>query len=165
MDLTRKMDYDAIIPGRVSGYRVIKGIPYNSSRVLDEGFEADGDAELLSNLVDLTAWTLDLQVGKYISRESMELAWQATRLNNDESIDASYLIYYDEQASYGMGWFLSELDGHRIVWTPGAGRGFSTTIMTLPDDDLSLVVLTNTRSFLIADLIAKDLARIVLDER
>jgi len=159
---TRKMDYYSIIPGRVSGYRVSDGIPYNSTRILDEGFAADGDAELLSNLNDLSAWTQHLLSGEYISKESLEQAWSPTFLNNGDSIDASYLIFYDEAAGYGMGWFLSELEGHRIVWTPGAGRGFSTCIMTLPDDGISLVVLTNTRHFLVADRIAKDLAGVVL---
>jgi CubicO group peptidase (beta-lactamase class C family) len=165
MELTRKMDYYAIIPGRVSGYRVVDGIPYNSTRMLDEGFTANGDAELLSNLEDLISWTQYLLSEEAIGRESLELAWKPTYLDNGDSIDASYLIFYDDQAGYGMGWFLSELDGHRMAWTPGAGRGFSTTITTLPDDGLSIVVLTNTRRFLVADRIARHLALVVLDYR
>jgi CubicO group peptidase (beta-lactamase class C family) len=165
MLLTQKMDYYTVIPGRVSGYRVSKGIPYNSTRKLDEGFEADGDAELLSNVDDLTRWTRDLTGGKYLSEKGLEKAWEATFLDNGDSIDASYLIYYDDRAGYGMGWFLSTLGEEKIAWTPGAGRGFSTCIMTVPDRDLSLVVLTNTRRFLIADKIAKDLAALVLDHR
>ena len=165
MKHTQKMDYYSIIPGRVSGYRVINGIPYNSTRILDEGFVANGDAELLSNLEDLTAWTQYLLSQEAIGRESMELAWKPTILDNGESIDVSYLIFYDDQAGYGMGWFLSELNGHRMVWTPGAGRGFSTTITTLPDEDLSIVVLTNTRRFLVADRIARQLALVVLKHR
>ena len=160
---TRKMDYYSIIPGRVSGYRVVDGVPYNSTRILDEGFFADGDAELLSNLDDLTAWTRFLVGENAVSQESLELAWTPTYLDQGDTIDASYLIFYDERAGYGMGWFLSELDGRRIAWTPGAGRGFSTSITTLPDEGLSIVVLTNTRRFLVADRIARHLARVVLN--
>ena len=140
-----------------------RGVPYNSTRILDEGFAADGDAELLSNLEDLTAWTRYLISEKAIGRQSLELAWTPTFLDNGDSIDASYLIFYDDRAGYGMGWFLSELNGHRMVWTPGAGRGFSTTITTLPDKELSIVVLTNTRRFLVADRIARHLALVVLN--
>ena len=165
MRYTRKFDYQSVIPGRVSGYRVTEGIPTNSTRILDEGFMADGDAELLSNLEDLSRWTARLLTGNIISGESLELAWSSTLLDNGDPIDVSYLIFYDREASYGMGWFISQLDGHRIVWTPGAGRGFSTTILSLPDHNFSLVVLTNTRQFLVADRIARDLATVVLEKR
>jgi hypothetical protein len=61
-----------------------------------------------------------------------------------------------------MGWFVSELAGQKIIWTPGAGRGFSTTIFSVPSSDLHIVVLSNARRFLIADKIAKEIASEIL---
>ncbi len=94
----------------------------------------------------------------------LEKAWNYSKYNNGNKIDASSIIYYDENASYGMGWFISELDGQKIIWTPGAGRGFSTTIFSVPSSDLNIIVLCNARRFLIADKIAKDIATEIINK-
>jgi len=155
---TQKMDYFNIIKNRVSGYRNVKGVIKNSTRYLDENHLADGDAELISNNEDLSIWTKALFSGEIIELELLEKAWNYSKYNNGDKIDASSIIYYDENASYGMGWFISELEGQKIIWTPGAGRGFSTTIFSVPSSDLNIIVLCNARRFLIADKIAKDIA-------
>ena len=144
---TQKMSFKNIIPNRVSGYKVINKIPQNSTRYLDEGFVADGDAELLSTLSDLVKWTKAITGGKVISNSILRKAWEPTKLPNGEYANCSYLIYYDEDSMYGFGWFIDIIKEKKIVWTPGAGRGFSTSILTVPDNNLSIVVLTNTRKF------------------
>ena len=158
MTKTQKMDYFNIIKNRVNGYRNAKGVMKNSTRYLDENHVADGDAELISNIDDLTYWTKALFSGKIIELDYLEKAWNYANYNNGDNIDASSIIYYDENASYGMGWFISELRGHKIVWTPGAGRGFSTTIFSVPSFNLNIIVLCNARKFLVADKIAKEIA-------
>ena len=158
MGNTQRMDYFRIIKNRVSGYRSVKGIPNNSTRYLDEKHLAEGDADLISTLDDLNSWVLALFSGQVISKAQLDRAWTKGKTNDGEAVNAQWIIYYDDRASYGMGWFISELEGQRIVWTPGAGRGFSTTIFSVPDSDLHIVVLCNARRFLIADKIAKDIA-------
>ena len=163
MNSTQKMDYYGIIKNRVNGYRSKNGIPNNSSRYLDENHLAKGDAELVSTLDDLSNWALALFSGKIIPSEHLEKAWTKGKKNNGEPVNAEWIIYYDDRASYGMGWFISELKGHKTVWTPGAGRGFSTTIFSVPDSNLHIVVLSNARRFLIADKIAKAIATEILN--
>ncbi len=158
MNNTQKMDYFNIIKNRVNGYRNVKGVMKNSTRYLDENHLADGDAELISNIEDLSIWTKALFSGEIIGLKLLEKAWNFSKYNNGNLIDASSIIYYDENASYGMGWFISELDGQKIIWTPGAGRGFSTTIFSVPSSNLNIIVLCNDRRFLIADKIAMDIA-------
>ncbi|MGB5385965.1 serine hydrolase domain-containing protein [Eudoraea sp.] len=158
MKNTQKMDYFNIIKNRVNGYRNVKGVMKNSTRYLDENHLADGDAELISNNEDLSIWTKALFSGEIIELDLLEKAWNYSKYNNGDKIDASSIIYYDEYASYGMGWFISELAGQKIIWTPGAGRGFSTSIFSVPSSDLNIIVLCNARRFLIADKIAKDIA-------
>lgn len=160
---TQKMDYFSIIKNRVNGYRNVKGVVKNATRYLDENHLADGDAELISNIEDLSIWTKALFSGEIIELELLEKAWYYSKYNNGDNIDASSVIYYDENASYGMGWFISDLYGQKIIWTPGAGRGFSTTIFSVPSSDLNIIVLCNSRRFLIADKIAKDIAIEILN--
>lgn len=163
MQATQKMDYYSIIKNRVNGYRTVNGVPNNSTRYLDENHLAKGDADLVSTLNDLTSWALALFSEKIISKEELNIAWTQGKQNDGEPVYAKEIIYYDDNASYGMGWFISELNGHKIVWTPGAGRGFSTCLFSVPDPDLHIIVLCNARRFLIADKIAKDIAAKILN--
>ena len=164
MTNTQKMDYFNIIKNRVNGYRNVKGVMKNSTRYLDENHLADGDAELISNIEDLSIWTKALFSGEILELEMLEKAWKYSKYNNGDKIDASSIIYYDKNASYGMGWFISDLNGQKIIWTPGAGRGFSTTIFSVPSSDLNIIVLCNARRFLIADKIAKDIATEIINK-
>jgi CubicO group peptidase (beta-lactamase class C family) len=155
---TRKMDFSAIIPNRVNGYRVKQGTLGNSSRYLDERYYADGDGELMSTIDDLAKWSRALMSGEIIPKDQLERAWEKAKLNNGADVNGSSIVYYDQNVSYGYGWFISELMGFKSVWTPGAGPGFSTTHYTIPEKDLSIVVLCNRGTFLVADQIAKDIA-------
>lgn len=161
---TGKMDYFRIIKNRVSGYRSVQGIPQNSTRYLDENHLADGDAELTSTLDDLIRWALALFSGQIIPKDQLEAAWTINTTNSGEAVNTEWIVYYDDKASYGLGWFISTLGERKIVWTPGAGRGFSTTIFSVPEEDLHLIVLTNARRFLIADKLAKAIASKLLQE-
>lgn len=164
MESTQKMDYYKIIKNRVSGYRSPNNIPINSTRYLDEKHLALGDADLISTLNDLTNWALALFSDQIIPRGQLGKAWTKNKKNNGEFINAKQIIYYDENASYGLGWFISELNGKKIVWTPGAGRGFSTTILSVPDANLHIIVLSNARRFLIADKMAKRIASEIINK-
>ena len=163
MSDTEKMDYFRIIPNRVNGYRSVQGVPQNSTRKLDENHLADGDGELISTLDDLIRWALALFSGQIIPNEQLETAWTVSKTNSDEAVNTEWIVYYDDKATYGMGWFISTLGNHKIVWTPGAGRGFSTTIFSVPEEDLHIIVLCNAQRFLIADKIAKAITAKLLE--
>lgn len=45
---------------------------------------------------------------------------------------------------YGLGWFLEEYEGRKIVSHTGGVNGFVTSITLLPEEKLGIIVLTNT---------------------
>ena len=45
---------------------------------------------------------------------------------------------------YGLGWFIEEYDGRKIVSHTGGVNGFVTSITMLPEEKLGIIVLTNT---------------------
>jgi len=45
---------------------------------------------------------------------------------------------------YGLGWFLEEYEGRKIVSHTGGVNGFVTSVTLLPEEKLGIVVLTNT---------------------
>jgi len=58
--------------------------------------------------------------------------WTATRLNDGKTRD------------YGLGWQLGTLRGHRFVSHGGGIHGFSTYILRLLEDRLTVIVLINS---------------------
>lgn len=58
--------------------------------------------------------------------------WVPARLNNGTS------------ASYGLGWVLDEVKGHKRVHHGGSLPGFRSEFARFTDDKLSVVVLTNS---------------------
>jgi len=151
------------VHNRVSGYDIIEGTPYNATKEFDEKYTANGDGELMSTLNDLIKWTQSLIYGNIFSAQTLETAWTPALLNNKKQANASSVAFYDEASGYGSGWFISKMGETKIVWTPGAGTGVSTTILTIPDKNISIIVLCNSGEFLIADRIARDIASTYLD--
>jgi CubicO group peptidase (beta-lactamase class C family) len=52
---------------------------------------------------------------------------------------------YDE-TSYGYGWFVGERLGHRVAGHGGTYKGFRALIERYPDDQISIIVLSNLES-------------------
>jgi len=50
----------------------------------------------------------------------------------------------DAVQGYGIGWTIDEQDGHRRVWHSGGGKA---AFMHYPDDNLTVIVLTNRAGF------------------
>lgn len=52
----------------------------------------------------------------------------------------------DEKSGFGIGFYISQLDGHRVVEHAGAIYGFATQAAGLPDDKLGAVAITTMDS-------------------
>lgn len=123
-------DQTAIVPHRAEGYEVAEGELVND-QPLSMALPGAAGA-LCSNVLDLLRWQRALDSNTLISAESRALMVTDATLNDGSS------------TGYGYGLGLSELEGHRKVSHGGGINGFSTTLATYPDDDLVVVVLTNT---------------------
>jgi len=49
-------------------------------------------------------------------------------------------------SAYGLGWFLSDYRGHKIVWHTGGLTGMTSRTTLVPDQRLGVVILTNGES-------------------
>ncbi|WP_345953878.1 serine hydrolase [Mucilaginibacter sp. PAMB04168] len=47
-------------------------------------------------------------------------------------------------SAYGLGWFLQGYKGHRIIMHTGGVNGFVSSVTLVPDQNLGIVILTNT---------------------
>jgi len=148
---TFRNDLKDIVPGRVCGYEFLEATWINR-RVRWAGKATSGDGELLSTLSDLIVWTNSWSTHRLLSQSTTQTALTPATSDNGG------LLQTNLSSHYGFGWFIGEHRGHRVHWTPGAGEGFSTTLMRFPSDGISVVVLTNIRQFLLADEIARGIA-------
>jgi len=80
---------------------------------------------MYSTVNDLYLWDQALYTEKLVSKETLDLAFEATG------------------AGYGFGWFLDTYLGHRRVHHGGAYRGHRSELHRFPDDHATVIMLTN----------------------
>jgi CubicO group peptidase (beta-lactamase class C family) len=142
MTTTRKGEFPwVIVSDRVNGY--VEGIAGDRRNVAVEDWRGDGDAELIGTLGDLVKWDMGVTSGKVVKPETLRLIQTEAKLNSGERIELPSSPILPKKTSYGLGCFIGEHRGHRVVWTPGAGFGFSTSLMRFPDDHVTVIVLCN----------------------
>ncbi|MBB5716957.1 serine hydrolase domain-containing protein [Sphingomonas aerophila] len=112
-----------IVPGRASGYWLVDGIAKNARLMTPSAAYAAGG--LRSTVDDLLRWNVALHAGKLVNAASLAA------------------MFTDAGHGYGLGSFVEVRRGHRL-WDHGGNLpGFSCAFEYYPDDDLTVIVLTN----------------------
>jgi len=99
-----------------------------------------GDGGIYSSINDLKAWAAALNANRVLSAEMWELATTPATLEDGTSV------------GYGVGWRVDEYWGRRRIHHTGSTSGFRTVIKRFPDDQFTVVVLTNRRDPSVWDL-------------
>jgi len=129
MKATRFGDYRPLIENRAAGYD------------LDHGSLAN---------VEPMSWSAPFSGGSIVSTVldlvRFERALESHRLIGDEMLRAmrSPTVIGGVPVDYGFGTRLGNLGGHRVIGHTGTGGGFQNVFVRYPDDDLTIVILTNT---------------------
>jgi CubicO group peptidase (beta-lactamase class C family) len=92
----------------------------------------------LSSISDLLRWSTALRDGQLLEKTKLAEMWQPTLLNDGRTARTIFL-----ESTYGYGWCIGELDGVKAYWTPGTGSGFTSILMYLPEQSLTVVGLCN----------------------
>lgn len=132
METTRIISEADIVPNRASGYRLVKGELKNQEWVAPM-VNTTADGSLYFSILDLAKWDAALYGDKLLKRSSFDLMWTPAKLKNGQP----------NKDGYGLGWFIREKRGHRIISHDGAWQGFKTAIARYVDDELTVVVLCN----------------------
>jgi D-alanyl-D-alanine carboxypeptidase len=126
MTATTVLDQWEIVKQRAPGYTLRNGRLARIRR--DEQVELPSTHGVLSTVKDLPKWDAALYTEKLLKKTSLEQMWTPAKLNNGSN------------TSYGFGWYISTVRGHRVLFHTGVT---GTEIYRLPDDKLTVVVLTN----------------------
>lgn len=99
-----------------------------------------------SSVNDMSHWVLmQLDNGNYNGRQVVPPgAIAQTRTPHSILGNGSALYNEGHFALYGLGWFLQEYCGRKIVSHTGGVNGFVTSVTLVPEDKLGIIVFTNT---------------------
>lgn len=89
-----------------------------------------GDGDLLSTVDDLYKFDRALEGDTLLSRELRDAMFTPVGKNN-----------------YGYGWEVENWKGKRVTAHSGRINGFSSELMRFPDDDVTIILLSNLESF------------------
>ena len=92
-------------------------------------------AGLLSTVLDMARYDAAIDRHQFLKTATQEKAWTAFVSNGGQRLP------------HGLGWFVSETKGVRLIWHYGNwGTGFSAIYLKVPERHLSLVVLANSEA-------------------
>lgn len=149
--------YDPLVirPGRVTGY-LDEGVEYiNNPYEAFHGHVAYAAGGLEASVDDLARFDQALRDGKLVD-PSLAGQMRVSR--------TAKLIHPNQQ--YGLGSWLRQWKGRRMEWHGGDIYGWSSTMVSLPDDGIFLALLTNNphKSSRDLDVLAKKAAAVLIDE-
>jgi CubicO group peptidase (beta-lactamase class C family) len=111
--------------------------------------DANAAGGIVSNITDLSKWLImQMDNGKYgdnkrlFSEEVHEDFWSPQTII-DVRGPSPYNTHF---ASYGLGWFLSDVKGYKQASHTGGLAGIVTQITLIPELKLGIIVLTNQQS-------------------
>jgi CubicO group peptidase (beta-lactamase class C family) len=96
--------------------------------------QGDGAAGgVISTAGDLARFDVALDAGRLLGDSLRALMWQPTRSPTGAV------------APYGMGWFVRDVEGRRVVWHTGLWEGrYSALYLKVPAERLTLILLANS---------------------
>lgn len=126
---TRARNPGTIITNRVAGYEQTNRWHLNRDSDLTDVFSAGA---LVSTVGDLAKWNAALDAETVLNLASKTVAWSPQFLSDGKA------------TNYGLGWYVETVEGHRCVGHGGSTSGFNASLQRFPDDDLCVILLTNT---------------------
>jgi CubicO group peptidase (beta-lactamase class C family) len=124
-------DHALVVPGRATGYAPRDG---GGFRVEMSDWEQTGDGAVQSSVEDMALWASALDAGTAGGPGVARLLQEPGRLADGTPID------------YGLGLFLDQHRGLRLVQHGGAWAGFRAMLARVPERGLAAVTLCNVAS-------------------
>ena len=144
MSWHRISDYSNVIDGHAPVDGKLETVGLSFTKV------ANPAAGMYSSVNDMSKWVLaQLNEGKYgnelqdsiFSKKMHNEMWAPQTLLNASKGD-----YNTHFSAYGLGWFLSDVDGKLEVTHTGGLLGIVSQVTMIPEIDLGIIVLTNQQS-------------------
>ncbi|SHH72698.1 serine hydrolase domain-containing protein [Massilia sp. CF038] len=113
--------------------------PYVRSEVW-RSWASQGEGSIESTTLDMVKYNAELRQQTLLSPQGYAQMWTANALVQARKDPNNR---FDSDIHYGLGWMLSNVDGHFKVYHSGGMPAFTTDFIRYPDDGISVLVLTN----------------------
>ncbi len=90
-------------------------------------------AGIMSNVADLAKYSIAIDEKKFLKPET----WG--------KVFTPYVTPKGKTLQYGLGWFVKEYKGLKIVWHTGWWYGYSTLLIKIPEKDITFIILANSQ--------------------
>jgi D-alanyl-D-alanine carboxypeptidase len=127
MTATGIVDAAPVIPHRASGYVHRNGEYRNAATIL--ALRPSG--AFVSSMTDMLKWNAALDRAGLLPQETLEEMWKEVVLSDGST------------RPYGFGFQIEKLGSSRAITHGGSLNGFRSWYLRIPDDRLSVIVLTN----------------------
>jgi CubicO group peptidase (beta-lactamase class C family) len=87
---------------------------------------------MISTVLDLAKFDAAMDNNLLVTADSKAALFTPTRSNDGEVLP------------YGMGWFVQEHEGSKLVWHYGWEIAYSSLILKIPERDVTLILLANS---------------------
>ncbi|MDX9695758.1 MAG: serine hydrolase domain-containing protein [Bacteroidales bacterium] len=91
-----------------------------------------GEQGIYTNSTDYAKWDKALHSGKILKPELLSQIFTVEKLKNGEN-----------NSFYGYGWAVMKRNETRYWWHGGMGHGYTNLVLHLPDNQLTVLILTN----------------------
>ena len=129
MSATTNREPAVIIPHRAHGYERTNGVWINRDYDLTDVFAAGA---VVSTIGDLANWNAALDRDDLLHADTKIAMWTPA------------VVAQGRSTKYGLGWNIDEVDGRKNIGHGGSTSGFSASLQRFPEDQLAVIVLTNT---------------------
>jgi CubicO group peptidase (beta-lactamase class C family) len=136
---TRVISESDILLNRASGYQLANHQWRNQDWV-SPTLNTTADGSLYFTSLDLAKWDAALYTTKLLKQSSLDQMWTSQKLESGPNEGKP------NKGNYGFGWFIDNMNGHRLIEHGGAWQGFTDSICRYVDDKLTVIVLTNLDS-------------------
>jgi CubicO group peptidase (beta-lactamase class C family) len=105
---------------------------FGAMRPMAHGTSLFAGAGLVSSAPDVARFSIALDEGRLLSAGTRERAWTPVVTADGRTLP------------YGLGWFVQQIDGERVVWHYGHFFESSALLVKIPHRKISFVVLANS---------------------
>ncbi len=123
-------------------------------------------ASINSSVRDISHWLLmQLDSGRYEGKQIVPFkVLQQTRTSQMIINQINPLFPSTHFSTYGLGWEMEDYAGRKIIYHGGGADGFVTSTCIVPEEQLGIVVLTNSDANWFYDILRKQIIDAYFDE-
>jgi len=90
-------------------------------------------AGIMSCVSDLAKYAIAVEQKKFLKADTWEQVFTPFKTHNGKEIQ------------YGLGWFVKEYNGRKIIWHTGWWTGYSALFILVPEEELAFIILANSQ--------------------